>query len=260
MDTSLVPNSAMSKVFIRSVEVKGEEVDRRSYPLNLPAFRGVRTLDLDPRMTIFVGENGSGKSTLVEGVAVAAGFNAEGGTTNFNFATQRHRPELAKHLRLVRGTLRPRTGFFLRAESFFNVATEIERLDEEPAMAPRIGHAYGPKPLHDVSHGESFLSLAMHRFGPSGLYILDEPEAAMSPFGCLALVRRFHDLSQKGSQFVIATHSPIMMAFPSALIYVLSEAGPRRSSWDELDHVKVLKDFMNHRDAVLAELFGEADS
>jgi predicted ATPase len=218
----------MSKAFIRSVEVKGEEVDRRSYPLNLPAFRGVRTLDLDPRMTIFVGENGSGKSTLVEGVAVAAGFNAEGGTTNFNFATQRHRPELAKHLRLVRGTLRPRTGFFLRAESFFNVATEIERLDEEPAMAPRIGPAYGPKPLHEVSHGESFLSLAMHRFGPHGLYILDEPEAAMSPFGCLALVRRFHDLSQQGSQFVIATHSPIVMAFPSALIYVLSEDGPRR--------------------------------
>ena len=247
-----MPNSAMSKAFIRSVEVMGEEVERRSYPLNLPAFRGVRTLDLDPRMTIFVGENGSGKSTLVEGVAVAAGFNAEGGTTNFNFATQRHSPELAKHLRLVRGTLRPRTGFFLRAESFFNVATEIERLD--------VGPAYGPKPLHEVSHGESFLSLAMHRFGPNGLYILDEPEAAMSPFGCLALVRRFHDLSQQGSQFVIATHSPIMMAFPSALIYVLSEAGPRRSSWDDVDHVKVLKDFMNHRDAVLAELFGEAGS
>lgn len=250
----------MSTAFIRSVEIKGEGVDRRSYPLRLPAFRGVQTLDLDPRMTILVGENGSGKSTLVEGIAVAAGFNAEGGTTNFNFATQRHRPELATHLRLIRGTRRPRTGFFLRAESFFNVASEIERLDNEPSIAARIGPAYGPRPLHEVSHGESFLSLALHRFGRDGLYILDEPEAAMSPVGCLALVRRFHELVLHGSQFVIATHSPIMMAFPGALIYVLSQSGPHRSEWDELEHVKVLKEFMNHRDVVIGELFSNGDS
>ena len=249
----------MSAAFIRSVEIGGEAADRRAYPLNLPAFRGVSSLDLDPRVTIFVGENGSGKSTLVEGIAVAAGFNAEGGTANFNFATQRHLPELAKHLSLVRGTRRPRTGFFLRAESFFNVATEIERLDEEPSIAPRIGPAYGPKPLHEVSHGESFLSLALHRFGPGGLYLLDEPEAAMSPVGCLALVRRFYDLVEQGSQFVIATHSPIVMAFPGALIYVLSPSGPRRSSWDDLDHVKVLKDFLNERDVVMAELLRDRD-
>lgn len=250
----------MSTAFIRSVEIGGHAADRRSYPLTLPAFRGVRTLELDPRMTIFVGENGSGKSTLVEGIAVAAGFNAEGGTTNFNFATQRHRPELAKHLRLIRGTRRPKTGFFLRAESFFNVASEIERLDDEPSIASRIGPAYGPRPLHEVSHGESFLSLALHRFGRNGLYILDEPEAAMSPVGCLALVRRFHELVLQGSQFVIATHSPIMMAFPGALIYVLSQSGPHRSEWDELEHVKVLKEFMNHRDVVIGELFSEGDS
>ena len=252
--------SLMSTAFIRSIEIRGDAVDRRSYPLSLPAFRGVRTLDLDPRMTIFVGENGSGKSTLVEGIAVAAGFNAEGGTTNFNFATQRHRPELAKHLRLIRGTRRPRTGFFLRAESFFNVASEIERLDDEPSVAARIGPAYGPRPLHEVSHGESFLSLALHRFGRDGLYVLDEPEAAMSPVGCLALVRRFHELVLQRSQFVIETHSPIMMAFPGALIYVLSQSGPRRSEWDELEHVKVLKEFINHREVVLGELFGDGDS
>jgi predicted ATPase len=160
-------------------------------------------------------------------------------------------------LRLVRGTKRPRTGFFLRAESFFNVATEIERLDEEPSPGRRIGPSYGPNPLHEVSHGESFLALAMHRFGAGGLYILDEPEAAMSPFGCLALVRRFHDLVGLGSQFVIATHSPIVMALPDALIYVLSETGPRRASWDELDHVKILTEFMNHREAVMAELLDD---
>jgi predicted ATPase len=249
-----MPKTPMSTAFIRSIEIKGDQGDRRSYPMNLAAFRGIRTLDLDPRMTIFVGENGSGKSTLVEAIAVAAGFNAEGGTINFNFETQSHRPELAKYIRLVRGTLRPRTGFFLRAESFFNVATEIERLDDAPSVAARIGPAYGPKPLHEISHGESFLSLAMHRFGAKGLYVLDEPEAAMSPFGCLALMRRFHDLSQQGSQFVIATHSPIFMAFPDALIYVLSEGGPHRSKWEDLNHVQVFKEFMNHKDAVIAEL------
>ena len=253
-DTAVVPESALSKAFIRSVEITGSDLERRSYPLSLPAFQGVRTLVLDPRATILVGENGSGKSTLIEGIAVAAGFNAEGGTVNFNFATQRHRPELAKYLRLVRGTLRPRTGFFLRAESFFNVATEIERLDEEPSTAPKIRNSYGPRPLHEVSHGESFLSLALHRFGPRGLYVLDEPEAAMSPYGCLALVRRFHDLVAEGSQFVIATHSPIIMAFPGALIYVLSDGGPRHTHWDELDHVKVMKEFMNHKDTVVNEL------
>ena len=255
-----MPKRSISEAFIRSVEIKGGDPDRGAYPLNLPAFRGVRALDLDPHMTVFVGENGSGKSTLVEAIAVAAGFNAEGGTTNFNFATQRHRPELADRIRLVRGTLRPRTGFFLRAESFFNVATEIERLDDEPSVAARIGPAYGPKPLHEVSHGESFLALAMHRFGPRGLYVLDEPEAAMSPLGCFALVRRFHDLVSQGSQFVIATHSPIMMAFPGALIYVLSESGPHQSRWDDLDHVKVLKEFINHRDVVMGELLADGES
>ena len=256
-DTSPVPESSMSTAFIRSVEIGGGDAERKSYPLNLPAVRGVRTIALDPRATIFVGENGSGKSTLVEGIAVAAGFNAEGGSINFNFATQGHTPELARNIRLVRGVRRPRTGFFLRAESFFNVASEIERLDETPGVGARIGPAYGPKPLHDVSHGESFLALALNRFGPRGLYVLDEPEAAMSPLGCMALVRRFYDLMQQGSQFVIATHSPIVMAIPGALIYVLTEKGPRRSTWQDLDHVKILTEFLNHRDAVMSDLLSD---
>jgi predicted ATPase len=205
-------------------------------------------------MTIFVGENGSGKSTLVEGIGVAAGFNAEGGSVNFRFRTQRHEPELAQYLRLVRNPVRPRTGFFLRAESFFNVATEIERLDEEPGAGPRIGPAYGPRPLHEVSHGESFLSLALHRFGPHGLYVLDEPEAAMSPTGCLALLRRFADLARAGSQFIIATHSPILMAFPGAVIYELTGEGPQKTRWDELEHVGVMREFLNRPEVVLDEL------
>src|SRR3712207_6225437 len=134
-------------------------------------------LALHPSVTFFVGENGSGKSTLIEAIAVAAGFNAEGGSTNFSFATRRSESPLHRALRLVRRARRPRTGFFLRAESYFNVATHIEELDREPAPAPRIIDSFGGRSLHEQSHGESFFTLLMHRFGAEGLYLLDEPEA-----------------------------------------------------------------------------------
>ncbi len=245
--------------YLRSFEVTAPLAERQRYPLDLPALRNVESLALDPRMTIFVGENGSGKSTLVEGLAVAAGFNAEGGSVNFNFHTQGHTPELATHLRLVRNPTRPRNGFFLRAESFFNVASEIERLDDEPGLDAKIGPAYGPRPLHVVSHGESFLALVMNRFGPGGLYILDEPEAALSPTGCFALLRRFQELANEGSQFVIATHSPIVMSFPGALIYVLRESGPKQTSWDDLDHVRITREFLNDPAIVLRELFSDRE-
>jgi predicted ATPase len=250
---------AATSAFLRSFEVRAPRSERSDYPLNLAAVRNVESLALDPRLTIFVGENGSGKSTLVEGLAVAAGFNPEGGSTNFNFRTQDHRPELATHLRLIRNPTRPRTGFFLRAESFFNVATEIERLDSEQRGLPGapIAGNYGPKPLHEVSHGESFLALAMNRFGRGGLYILDEPEAALSPTGCLALIRRFNELANEGSQFIIATHSPIVMSFPGALIYLLSESGPKKVSWEELDHVRIMREFLNDPEIVLRVLLSE---
>ena len=245
--------------FIRSFEIAAPIDKRKGYPLDLPTVRNVQSLPLDPRMTIFAGENGSGKSTLVEGLAVAAGFNAEGGSANFNFHTQRHLPELAKHLRLIRNPARPRTGFFLRAESFFNVASEIERLDEEPGLGAPIGPAYGPKPLHEISHGESFLALAMNRFGPGGLYMLDEPEAALSPTGCFALLARFHELANEGSQFIVATHSPIVMSFPGALIYVLTEAGPKQTAWSDLDHVRITKEFLNDPAIVLHDLLSDRE-
>jgi predicted ATPase len=252
---------AAAGAYLRAFEVTAPLSERSAYPLDLAALRDVESLALDPRMTIFVGENGSGKSTLVEGLAVAAGFNPEGGSTNFNFRTQRHLPELATHLRLIRNPTRPRTGFFLRAESFFNVATEIERLDEEQKglRGSPIGPGYGSKSLHEVSHGESFLALAMNRFGRGGLYILDEPEAALSPTGCLALVRRFNELANEGSQFIIATHSPILMSFPGALIYLLGESGPRKVSWEELDHVRILREFLNDPDIVLRVLLSDRD-
>lgn len=249
--------SAGAGAYLRSFELTVPLGERTGYPLDLPAVRNVESLALDPRMTIFIGENGSGKSTLVEGLAVAAGFNPEGGSTNFNFRTQGHLPELARHLRLIRNPTRPRTGFFLRAESFFNVASEIERLDEEPGPGARISPAYGPRPLHEVSHGESFLALVTNRFGPGGLYILDEPEAALSPTGCLALVRRFHELAAQGSQFIIATHSPIVMSFPAGLIYLLTDTGPKRVVWDDLDHVRITREFLNDPARVLRDLLAD---
>jgi predicted ATPase len=243
--------------YLRSFELAIPPSERRGYPLDLPAVRNVESLELDPRMTIFVGENGSGKSTLVEGLAVASGFNPEGGSSNFNFRTQGHLPELARHLRLIRNPTRPRTGFFLRAESFFNVASEIERLDEAPGPGGLVGRAYGPRPLHEVSHGESFLALVMNRFGPGGLYILDEPEAALSPTGCLALLRRFHELVEQGSQFILATHSPIVMSFPGALIYLLTDAGPKTVVWEDLDHVRITREFLNDSALVLRDLLAD---
>ncbi|HLY67166.1 MAG TPA: AAA family ATPase, partial [Chloroflexota bacterium] len=192
--------------FLRSLVLVRERVPSfDEYPFNIPALRNLRQLDLDPRVTIFVGENGSGKSTLIEAIAVAAGFNPEGGSRNFNFVTRRSESSLVDAVRLVRGVRRPRTGFFLRAESFFNVATEVERLDSEPSFSGPIGPAYGGTPLHERSHGEAFLALAIHRFFPNGLYVLDEPEAALSPQNCLTFLLRMRQLVSQGSQFVLAT-------------------------------------------------------
>jgi len=173
---------------VRSVVLKRDEIENfEAYPFSIPAVRQLDELKLDPHVTLFAGENGSGKSTLVEAIAVVAGFNPEGGSRNVTVSTRASHSVLHKHLRLVRGTRRPRTGYFLRAESFFNVATYLEGLDG--GLAP-----YGGRSLHEQSHGESFLSLLVNRFGPHGLYILDEPEAALSLRGVLALIRRMHDL------------------------------------------------------------------
>ncbi|MGH3736273.1 MAG: AAA family ATPase [Micromonosporaceae bacterium] len=182
-------------------------------------------LDLDWPVVLLVGENGTGKSTLVEALAVACGFNPEGGSQAFRFATRASESSLADHLVVSwRAGRRPRTGFFLRAESFYNVATEIERLSADPGSPPLLA-AYGGVSLHERSHGESFLDLVTHRFGPDGLYFLDEPEAALSVHGCLALLRRVVELAGAGSQMIIATHSPILLAVPGARILEIGSDG-----------------------------------
>lgn len=244
--------------FLREMIVrKDHAVDFDRYPFSIPAVRHLDGLPFDPKVTVFVGENGSGKSTIIEAIAVLAGFNPEGGSRNFRFTTRASESDLYRALRLVRGTRRERTGYFLRAESFFNVATKIERMDAEPACGPPVIDSYGSRSLHEQSHGESFLSLIRHRFGPDGLYVLDEPEAALSPKGQLVLLARMHQLAETGRcQFVIATHSPFVMAYPNATVYQLTASGIERVAVEETDHFVLTREFLLHRDRFFKHLFG----
>jgi predicted ATPase len=237
------------------VVIRRDGVDRDAYPFTLPALLGLAELELDPAVTFLAGENGSGKSTLVEAIAVAAGFNAEGGTGNMHFASRPSHSELHRHVRLVRGARTWRTGYFLRAESFFNVATHIEELDDAPSFGPPVIASYGGVSLHEQSHGESFLSLILNRFGPDGFYVLDEPEAALSLRGNLALMSRMHDLVAAGSQFVVSTHSPILLGYPGARIYVLSDDGIEERAYEDTDHYTLTRSFLENRERFLRYLF-----
>lgn len=247
-----------TRSYLAEVQLKpGAPVDPPLFPFTLPAIRSLGRLPLHPNVTFLVGENGSGKSTLLEAIAVGMGFNAEGGSRNFNFATRASHSDLHQHLRLVRGIERPRDGFFLRAESFYNVSSEIERLDEHSngAFTQSFG---GGKSLHDQSHGEAFLSLFMHRFRKDSFYALDEPEAALSPQRQLALLSRMHDLAGQRCQFVIATHSPILMAYPNAIIYAFGEDGIREVAYEDTEHYRVTRDFLSNPARMLRVLMGEA--
>ena len=246
----------MVEAFLRAVALKRDEVeDFDTYPFSIPAIRTLSQLELAPDVTLFAGENGSGKSTLVEAIAVAFGFNPEGGSRNMTVSTRPSHSELHERLRLIRGTRSPRDGFFLRAESFFNVASHIEQLDSEPGGGAAIIGAYGGVSLHEQSHGESFLSLILNRFRENGLYVLDEPEAALSLRGNLALMRRMHDLVAAGSQFVVATHSPILLGYPGARIYVLGPNGIEQTSYEETDQYELTRSFLEDRDRFLHYLF-----
>jgi predicted ATPase len=242
--------------FVRAIELVRERAgDADAYPWSLPVVRGFERLELDPAVTFLVGENGSGKSTLVEALAVTLGLNPEGGTQNFAFSTRESHSPLHEALRPVREARRPRTAFFLRAESLFTVATEIERLDEVGPVP--LLPSYGGRSLHERSHGESFLALANHRFSGDGLYLFDEPEAALSPHGLLALMRRMSELVAERSQFVIATHSPILMAFPGATIYECTPDGLQPVAYDDLDHVRLTRSFLEDPERFLRHLFAE---
>lgn len=245
----------ISEQYISRITLKRDKVESfEHYPFSLPAVAGLDHFELHPKMTFFVGENGSGKSTLLEAIAVSMGFNAEGGSKNFRFGTRLSHSVLHEYLRIGKGVKKPKDGFFLRAESFFNVATEIERLDAEPSFGPPVITYYGNQSLHEQSHGESFMALLVNRFGGNGLYILDEPEAALSPQRQLAALARMHELASDNSQFIIATHSPILMAYPHAWIYQFTERGMVRVAYEDTEHYQVTRSFMMNPERMLKAL------
>lgn len=197
-------------------------------------------------VTFLVGENGSGKSTLIEAIAVAYGYNAEGGSRNFNFSTRNSHSDLCEKITISRKN-HPKDGFFLRAESFYNVASNIDEI--------QATHNYGGISLHNQSHGESFLTLVQERFWGNGLYILDEPEAALSPMKLLTLMAEIDRLVKDNSQFIIATHSPILMAFPNALIYEITEDGINKTNYKDTEHYQITRRFLENPERMLKYLF-----
>jgi len=247
----------VAEAFVRSVQLlavkDGEQRD--GYPWELPAIEALADgLELHPNVTYLIGENGSGKSTLLEAVAAGAGMNAEGGSSNFAFSTRASHSELWRSIRLVRGVRRPRTDFFLRAESLFTAATYLERL---PADGGDPLASYGGVSLHEQSHGESFLAVMLNRFGRDGLYLLDEPEAALSTQNCLTCLRRIHELVLDGSQFIVATHSPIVLAYPQATIYSCEEHGVEQVAYEDAQPVRLTRSFLDARERFLEQLLGD---
>lgn len=241
----------MQESYIRAIKLG--EIDTSVYPFSIPAVQDLESIEFNSPVTFFVGENGTGKSTLIEAIAIAAGFNAEGGTKNYSFSSQNTASALYDDITLVRGARREKYGYFLRAESFYTTANYAE--------SGTFGR-YGPQPIlfngkriHEQSHGEAFLSI-VNEFRP-GLFIFDEPEAAFSPQRIMSLMVAIHRLAEQGSQFIIATHSPILLAYPGAKIYELSNDGVDVVAYDDIEHVKITKEFLNQPSRFLDRLFDD---
>ena len=239
----------MSDLFIRAACMDWDWVNKDSYLWGIPAIAGVERVDFTSPVTCFVGENGSGKPTLLEAMAINCGFNPEGGTKNYSFSTYDTHPELNRCMRLVRGPKKPRWGYFLRAESFYNVATKEKEYGEE------IGGR--PQHLHEKSHGESFLATVQNNFRPGGVYFLDEPEAALSPQRQLTLLREIHTCAQAGAQFFIVTHSPILLGLPDAAILSFDDGPIHPIAYEDTDSCRIMSLFLSDRKRMLHSLLDE---
>lgn len=240
--------------YLLSLRLKQEQLPN-GYPFNIPCLRSFEKLDFHPNVTFFTGENGVGKSTLIEAIAIYLGFNAEGGSKNFNFRSAETHSDLHNFLTISKSFRKPRDGYFLRGESFYNVASEIDKLDEEASFSPKIIDSYGGISLHDQSHGESFWSLFMNRFSGNGVYILDEPESALSATKQIAMLSKINNLADKNAQFIIATHSPILLSYPNAWIYEMSENKIAKVKYEESEVYRVYKAFLDHPQRILDNLF-----
>ena len=234
---------------IKGVSIDWSKIEQNSYLRNITAISGVEQISFSNSITFFVGENASGKSTLLEAIAVADGFNPEGGTRNYNFSTYDSHSELCNAIRLSRGIRRAKWGYFLRAESFYNVATMEEEYSRGPGGKPQH--------YHEKSHGESFLALVQNSFKPNGLYLLDEPEAALSPQRQLTLLVEIVRCAKEGSQFIIVTHSPILLGIPGAEILSFDEGKSHPCAYEETDSYQVTSMFINHREQILRRLLEE---
>lgn len=233
----------MNDQFIQKVNIDWDKIDDSNYLRNIPAIKSLKSLELSNPVTFFVGENGSGKSTLLEAVAVAYGFNPEGGTKNYNFSTYDSHSKLCDALLLVKGYRKANWGYFLRAESFYNVATMEEEYEE-----------YLSDRYHEKSHGESFLAMLQKQMKPNGLYIFDEPEAALSPQRQLTLLMEINRCAKQGAQFIIATHSPILLGLPNAEILSFDDGAIHPCEYEETDSYQVTEMFINNREQLLKRL------
>jgi len=234
---------------IRGLTIDWGKISPGSYLRGIPAVAGIDALSFRAPITFFVGENGSGKSTLLEAIAIAWGFNPEGGTRNYRFSTFDSHSELCSALTLAKGVRKPGWGYFLRAESFYNVATADDEYGREIGGVP---HHY-----HEKSHGESFLAMAQANFRPSGVYLLDEPEAALSPQRQLTLLYEIYECAREGAQFIIVTHSPILLGMPGAEIWSFDEGRIHPCAYEDTDSYQITKMFISNRAQILRNLLGE---
>lgn len=235
----------MNTQFIKGLSIDWNRIAPYSYLREIEALHDLKNLEFTSPITFFVGENGSGKSTLLEAIAIAAGFNPEGGSRNYHFSTFDSHSELCGAIRLVRGYTRPGWGYFLRAESFYNVATkEMDYADVD----------HPSQKYHEKSHGESFLTLAQNQFRPHGLYLLDEPEAALSPQRQLTLLINIHECAKAGAQFFIVTHSPILLGMPEAEILTFDEGQLHSCAYEETSSYQIMELYMNNRKQLLERL------